>query len=171
MIRTQSITTAALFIAAGIAVSVACHATGLGGRIMLPLHYPALLAGFLLGWRWGFTVGLITPLLSAFLTGLPPLIPSAVLMVPELSVYGALVGFLRKSFKLIPSLIVSLVLGRLAWGIGFYVFTPVFGLDIPVSAALISGLITGFPGILTQLIVVPILVLRLEKTLEPGHIE
>lgn len=171
MIRTRSLTTAALFIAAGIAVSVACHATGIGGRIMLPLHYPALLAGFLLRWRWGFTVGLITPLLSALLTGLPPLIPSAILMVPELSVYGASVGLLRKTFKLIPTLIVSLVLGRLAWGIGFYVLTPVFGLKIPVSAALVSGLITGFPGILAQLIVIPILVLRLEKILEPGRTE
>ena len=88
MIRFRYLTTASLFIAAGIAAGLIFHTTGIGGQIALPLHYPAFLAGFVLGWRWGVSVGFIVPLLSALVTGMPPLIPSALLMAPELAVYG-----------------------------------------------------------------------------------
>lgn len=168
MIATRSLTLSSLLIATGILVAVIFHATGIGGKVALPLHYPALLAGFLLGWHWGLWVGLIIPLLSALITGMPPLIPSALLMAPELAVYGASAGLLRKLIGLYPSLIVALILGRLAWGAAVWVLTPLLGLKIPVLAALAGALVTGLPGIIGQIVIVPLLVSRLEKLYFPS---
>ncbi|TKJ42309.1 ECF transporter S component [candidate division LCP-89 bacterium B3_LCP] len=164
MIPIRSITISAFLIAAGIASSFLAHITGIGGRIFLPLHYPALLAGLLFGWRMGITVGLLTPLMSAILTGMPPLIPSAILMVPELVVYGLCSGLLRKYTGLYPALLISQIMGRLAWGAAVLLLTPLIGLQIPVVPALITGLVMGLPGIIGQIILIPLLVVRLERS-------
>ena len=163
MRSTRSLALAGLLIAAGIVAGIIFHALGIGGQIALPLHYPALLAGLLLGWKWGFAVGLIVPVLSALLTGMPPLIPSAILMVPELAVYGACCGLLRKLIGIYPALITSLIFGRVAWGIAAWVLIPLLGLEIPVIAAVIAAIVKGLPGIVGQLILVPLMVSRLEK--------
>ncbi len=163
MSSTRSLTLSGLLIAAGIVAGIIFHSMGIGGQIALPLHYSPLLAGLLLGWRWGFAVGLVVPLLSALLTGMPPLIPSAILMVPELAVYGACCGLLRRLIGVYPALIISLILGRIAWGLAAWSLIPLLGLEIPVSAALIASIVKGLPGIVGQLIIVPLLVHRLEK--------
>ncbi len=162
MTNLRSLTQASLFTAAGIAAGVLFHTLGIAGQVVLPLHYPALLAGFLLGWRWGLGVGLLTPLLSSLVTGMPPLIPSALLMAPEAAVYGAVVGLMRKPLGIYPALISALVLGRIAWGIAVWLLTPVLGLKIPVVGALTAAAITGLPGIVAQIVLVPLLVRRLE---------
>lgn len=163
MSSTRSLTLSGLLIAAGIVAGIIFHSMGIGGQIALPLHYSPLLAGLLLGWRWGFAVGLVVPLLSALLTGMPPLIPSAILMVPELAVYGACCGLLRRLIGVYLALIISLILGRIAWGLAAWSLIPLLGLEIPVSAALIASIVKGLPGIVGQLIIVPLLVHRLEK--------
>lgn len=168
MIRTRSLTLSALLIAAGVAAALILHSVGIGGQVILPLHYPALLAGFLLGWPWGATVGVVTPLLSSLLTGMPPLIPSALLMVPELAVYGAVAGLLRKVISLYPALLAALILGRLAWGLGVWALTPLLGLKIPVFAALAGGVAVGLPGIIGQIVLVPLLVKRIESIRSPS---
>ena len=53
------------------------HLAGGMGVVFLPMHLPVLLAGFFLGPRFGLLVGIITPLLSSLLTGMPPLLPLA----------------------------------------------------------------------------------------------
>jgi hypothetical protein len=160
---TRSVTLTGLLIAAGIAAGVIFHSFGIGGKVALPLHYPPLLAGLLLGWRAGFGVGVIVPLLSSLITGIPPLLPSAVLMTFELAVYGSTAGLLRKRLGIYPALISALLLGRFAWGIAFWLLTPLFGLEISVVTAFIAAMITGIPGIAAQLLLIPILINRIEK--------
>ncbi|RJP75800.1 MAG: ECF transporter S component [Candidatus Zixiibacteriota bacterium] len=166
MRRTRSLTLAALLMAAGLALGLVFHALGVGGQVALPLHYPPLLAGFLLGGGWGMAVGALLPPVSALATGMPPLFPSALLMIPELAVYGAASGYLRRSLGVIPSLLAALILGRAAWGLAAWVLLPLLGFRIPVLAALGSGLLLGLPGLLGQIVVVPLLVRRIE-TLRP----
>ncbi len=163
MKRTRLLTLSSLLISGGIVAGISFHAMGIGGQVALPLHYPPLLAGYLLGWRRGLVVGLITPLLSALLTGMPPMIPSAVLMVFECAVYGLTAGLLRNKIGVYPTLLTALILGRLAWGISLWMLTPVLGLQIPVLAALLTALMVGIPGIIGQMIIVPLLVARIEK--------
>ena len=79
-----------LFLALAIALPLAFHLVGMGSTF-LPMFYPVVLAGFLLRLQVSVLVGILAPLLSAALTGMPPLYPPvAFIMVLELLVMTAL---------------------------------------------------------------------------------
>ena len=65
------------------------------GKMLLPMHLPALLCGFVCGWQWGLGVGFLAPLLRSLTLGMPPFFPMAVSMAFELAAYGAIAGRLR----------------------------------------------------------------------------
>ena len=72
-------------------------ATGLGtslGEMLLPMHLPIILAGLLAGPFAAGTAGLLSPLISFAMTGMPT---SAMLpfMIIELCAYGFFSGLLK----------------------------------------------------------------------------
>lgn len=50
------------------------------GNMMLPMHLPVLLCGFLCGPIYGLGVGFLAPLLRNLLFGMPPLMPTGAAM-------------------------------------------------------------------------------------------
>ena len=42
------------------------------GRIISPLHIPALICGLTCGWQWGLALGIVLPLLRGLTLGMPP---------------------------------------------------------------------------------------------------
>ena len=138
------------------------------GSALCPMHIPVLLCGFLCGWPWGLAVGFIAPLLRSVLFGMPPMFPGAVAMAFELAVYGGVAGFLYRKFpKTIPgiyaALIIAMVAGRVVWGIVRLLLAGIAG-NTFTFAAFISGAITGaIPGIIVQLVLIPVIVYALEK--------
>ena len=157
--KTRQLIFTALMIATGLILPLAFHAVGLG-RTFLPMHLPALLAGFLLGPASGLCVGLATPLLGSLLTSQPPL-PMALLMMGELGIYGLFGGLLYKKwrFGVYPSIIIAIVLGRFTYGLLGASLLPLLGFEaIPIFALLTVGLIEALPGVILQLIVVPLAV-------------
>ncbi len=89
------------------------------GNMLLPMHLPVLLCGFICGWPYGLAVGFISPLLRSMLFGMPPMFPTAVAMAFELAVYGLLSGLFYKIFPenvfIYVSLLLAMVGGRLIW--------------------------------------------------------
>ncbi len=160
------ITRGAFFIALGILLPIAFHFLGLG-RIFLPMHLPILVAGFLCGPRVGLMTGMVTPLLSALLTGMPPLMPPmAQLMIFELGAYGLLTGlfFHQLQLGIYPSLLIAMLGGRLVHGLLGYLALPIFGLEgISLLYPLTYGLLTGLPGVVLQLILVPGLIVLIRQ--------
>ena len=45
------------------------------GQMLLLMHIPVLLCGFLCGWQWGLGVGFIAPLLRSLTLGAPAFFP------------------------------------------------------------------------------------------------
>lgn len=89
----HNLTQAGLLIALGILIPfVTGHAFGVQGTVLLPMHFTVLLAGFLLGPFWGAVIGVLTPLISSVLTGMPPAFPMLPLMIGELGTYGWATG-------------------------------------------------------------------------------
>ncbi len=165
MTTTQKLTFSALFIALGLLLPIAFHMIG-AGPVFLPMHIPILLAGFLAGPGVGMITGLITPVLSSVLTGMPPLMPIAVLMTVELAVYGALAGVLYNGLRwsLVSSLIGSMLGGRIIYGVLRAYVVPLFGIEgIPMFVWITSTLGTSWPGIIIQLVVVPLVVAAAER--------
>lgn len=167
-ITSKQITLTAFFIALGVIVPFVFHQVALAGRIFLPMHIPVLLAGIFVGPLSGLFVGLTCPVISFFLTGMPP--PYAVpLMSLELSIYGITIGILMGWVKptkspllswlmIILALLVTMVLGRLAFALGLFVFGMFLSLPYGPKEYIKVSAITGLPGILLQLILIPLLV-------------
>ena len=138
------------------------------GSALCPMHIPVLLCGFLCGWPWGLAVGFIAPLLRSVLFGMPPMIPTALAMAFELAVYGCVSGFLYRKFpKTIPgiyaALIIAMVAGRVVWGIARLVLAGVAGNSFTFAAFLSGAITTAVPGIIVQLVLIPVIVYALEK--------
>lgn len=136
-------------------------------RTLSPLHLPAFFAGFLLGGPWGLAVGLITPLLSSLLTGMPPLFPMGVSMMVEIGLYGLISGLLIKEYK-IKNIIVVLLLAILVGRLGFTItMNSINGIINPVawSIGLYTNIVAGIPAIILQCILIPLLIPRLKKVL------
>ncbi|MEW6524908.1 MAG: ECF transporter S component [Bacillota bacterium] len=169
MSKTQKLTWTAVFVALGILLPMIFHGAGLG-RVFLPMHIPVLLSGFFLGGAPGLVVGAVTPLLSSLLTGMPPLMPPvAQLMVWELGVYGLLAGVAYRRLRLgvYPALLLALLGGRLVYGLLGYTILPLFGLTrVPLFVPLTTGLVTGAPGLVVQLVVIPAAVYLVERNLK-----
>lgn len=131
------------------------------------MHIPVLLAGFLVGPVSGVTVGLAAPGLSHVLTGMPPgyAVP---LMTLELSIYGLIAGLAYRRLRLnvYIALVAAMVVGRVMFGLGLMLLATM-GLELPyTAAALLSAagpIVTGLPGIVLQLFLVPILVAAVER--------
>ena len=138
------------------------------GAMLTPMHFPVLLCGFLCGWQWGIAVGFAAPLLRSVLFGMPVMYPMAVCMALELATYAAVAGMLYRVFPkkrrfLYVSLIISMILGRLVWGLARFLCA---GLDIStfgLSAFWTGAVAMSVPGILLQLLIVPVLVIVSEK--------
>ena len=157
-LTSKEITLTALFITLGITLPMVFHQVALSGRIFSPMHIPVFLAGIFVGPFSGLMVGLVCPLLSFLLTGMPP--PYAVpLMSLELPVYGVSIGLLIRIIKLpLLSLLLAMIMGRLAFALGLFIFGLFLSLPYGPEAFIKVSVITGLPGIALQLVLVPLLV-------------
>ena len=151
------------FVLLAVLVPWGFHQFHLAGPTFLPMHIFVLTAGLLFGWRAGSIVGLLTPLTSYAVSGLPVLriLPQIVI---ELSAYGLIAGILRERFNLrvIWSLLGAMVGGRLALLLVLLVIYLVLGecysplgLETSPFAAFWSVIKQGWPGITTQLVLIP----------------
>ena len=138
------------------------------GAMLCPMHIPVLLCGFICGWPWGLAVGFATPILRSLTLGMPPLFPTAVCMAFELAVYGLMTGLLhrilpRKKPYVYVTLLVSMIVGRLVWGLVMLVCMGIKGSGFTFSAFLSGAVLNAIPGIIVQIVLVPVLVMLLES--------
>ena len=157
--KTKKMILASFFIAAGLILPMIFHSINLSGSIFSPMHLPVMIGGFLLGPAYGAAIGVITPLLSSLLTGMPPLMPVMPMMALELLGYGFMTGLLfSKTKKIYTSLIVSIVFGRLCSMLAAFILSITVAPQISPIPYVLSGVVNGFPAIIIQLVLIPILV-------------
>ena len=145
---------------------MAFHSIPNAGTVFLPMHIPVLLCGLICGWPYGGVCGLIGPLISSLVTGMPPaaMLPS---MMVECCVYGFVTGMLMRYVRtkhavtdLYISLVSAMVLGRVVAGFAkAWIFTP----GVSPFAWVTTSLIAGVPGIVIQLILMPAVVFALTR--------
>lgn len=138
------------------------------GAMLCPMHIPALLCGFMCGWPWGLAVGFIAPLLRGVLFGMPVLFPTAVAMAFELAVYGGMAGFLyhllpRKKWIACLSLAIAMIAGRIVWGVAHIVLAGLTGSEFTMALFLAGAVTNAIPGIILQLVLIPILVVAMDR--------
>lgn len=161
----KEIVISGLFIALGVILPIVFHAFG-SGSTFLPMHIPVFIAGFLLSLPFAFAVGAITPILSSLFTGMPPVFPVLPFMVFELATYGIVVNIMYRKFKLnvYVSLVSSMIIGRIISSIVVWGLVTFFMAKLPSPIVFITGgIIQGIPGIVIQIIFIPVIILALQK--------
>jgi len=139
------------------------------GNTLLPMHIPVMLCGLICGPVCGFVVGLILPVLRASVFSMPPLYPNSIWMSLELATYGCVIGLLymrSKTYKpvyLYFCLIVSMISGRIVWGIAKAVLMGMGENSFTAKAFITGGFIDAIPGIILQLILIPYIMSTLKK--------
>jgi len=173
--RTTLVTGTALLLALGVALPVVFHGFPLGGRIFLPMHLPAFIAGLVLGPLSGFVVGVASPVLSTLVTGRPPIF----LMVPmvfEIGTYGLVAGLLRRRFggarpggarrwasSVYLPLVGAMIVGRAVWFAVVVWLAPVIGIQARSIALALGALGAGWIGMVIQLALIPPIVRAIER--------
>ena len=169
----KRLTLTALCIALCVVVPMAFHVIPNAGAVMLPMHIPVLLCGLVCGWQYGLRCGILGPLVSSVMTGMPPaaMLPG---MMVECGMYGGVGGLMMDRVRtgslyadLYISLPVAMLMGRVISGIvKALILTP--GLSFTAGAT--ASFVTALPGISIQLILLPTLIVALTRaSLIPGR--
>ena len=132
------------------------------------MHIPVLLCGFVCGWPYGLAVGVILPLFRSLLFGMPYLFPTAVAMCFELGGYGLMAGLLRRVLPrnvgmLYVNLVISMLVGRAVWGAASMGLYALAGSPFTWQIFAAGAFVNALPGIILQLVVLPPLVLALDR--------
>ena len=168
-VRVLKLTYSALYLAIALVLPFLTGQIPQIGSMLCPMHIPALLCGFVCGWPWGLAVGFISPLLRSVLFGMPDMFPTAVAMAFELAAYGAASGLLyrvlpKKIGSIYAALVLSMIAGRLVWGVARYLLAGLAHSTFTPSLFLAGAVTSALPGIALHILLIPALVTAMEKT-------
>ncbi|MDR1892711.1 MAG: ECF transporter S component [Oscillospiraceae bacterium] len=157
----------AVFTALGVVLPFAFHAVPNAGSVLLPMHIPVLLCGLICGFPYGLSCGVLTPILSSLLIGMPQA-ASLPGMLCELAVYGLVSSLLMQFVRtknnyadICIALISAMLSGRIVYGMVNALIFSVGAYSFKLWAT--AAFITSIPGIIAQIIVIPILIVSLQK--------
>ena len=149
-----------------VVLPMAFHTIPNAGSVFLPMHIPVLLCGLVCGWPYGLATGLLGPFLSSIITGMPmpAILPS---MLVECAVYGLVTGLMMRYVRtgsgiadLYISMVSAMALGRFVAGLAkAWILTP----GTAPFAWVTTSLVTGVPGILIQLVLMPLVIFALTR--------
>lgn len=138
------------------------------GNVFLPMHLPVILGGYLLSPTAALVCGILSPLFSFFLSGMPAF-PRLIFMMFELGAYGFITSLCTQKFRLpvLISLPLAWIGGRAVFLITVAFALHILGLEIQgmpsAWAAVWTAVTTGLPGIILQAVAVPVLVAAMKK--------
>ena len=146
------------------AVGVLLGVGGALGQIFLPMYIPVLIIGFNRGIFAGAITGLLAPLVSFAITSMPSesLLPFITL---ELIATGILAGVLFKAklpavLRVLSVQVIAKLVRLAVFAISLYVTSGTVS-----ASALFAGVLTSVPGVLLQLALVSLLIVKKEKAI------
>ena len=167
--NTKKLTLSAMFFALGIVLPFLIGQIPAIGKMLSPMHIPVLFCGLIVGWKYGLIVGFLLPLVRSVLFGMPALFPNATGMAFELGTYGLVIGlmyshFPRKSTAAVYiSLITAMLAGRVVWGIAQVILLGISGRAFTVQMFIASAFVNAVPAIILQLVLIPAVMVSLDK--------
>ncbi len=164
-ITTKELVLSGVLLGVGLLLPMVFHMFSMTGPIFLPMHIPVLIGGILLPPSLALALGIITPVVSSILTGMPVAFPMAIIMAFELGTYGLTASIATRKLKLNPllSLIIAMIDGRIAAGLVVAVLVQLFGVQMNPIMFVKGAIITGLPGLLIQIVFIPTLIYGLKK--------
>ena len=140
--------------------------SGLGalpGETFLPMHLPIILVGLLAGPYAGAVSGLLGPLCSFALSGMPGAAMLPFMMV-ELCAYGLFAGLLRNvKLPVIVKVLIVQIAGRVIRAAAILIAIYAFGNESIRASVIWTSIETGLFGLCLQWALLPLLVYRAEN--------
>jgi hypothetical protein len=156
---------AGMFGAAALLLPVIFHLLQLGHALM-PMYIPLVALAFLVGSPVAMTTAFLIPLLSAAVTGMPPLYPPiAPVMAIELAFMCGLIATairVRPNLRPLVVLLPVLIAGRFLNFALSYAAAVV--LELPPQFVGTLSFVAGWPGVLLMMFVIPPLVRAIRVT-------
>lgn len=139
------------------------------GKMLLPMHIPVLLCGFIVGWQYGALIGFLLPIVRGLVFGMPPLYPNAVAMAFEMAAYGFVSGYLYSHARwqctkmLYISLVTAMLAGRLVWAFAEVILLGIGGNTFTWEMFAAGAFLNAIPGIIVQLVLIPLIMVALRR--------
>lgn len=139
------------------------------GKMLLPMHIPVLLCGFIVGWQYGALIGFLLPIVRGLVFGMPPLYPNAIAMAFEMATYGFVSGYLYSHAKwqctkmLYISLVTAMLAGRLVWAFAEVILLGIGGNTFTWKMFAAGAFLNAIPGIIVQLVLIPLIMVALRR--------
>ncbi|MBQ8743392.1 MAG: ECF transporter S component [Clostridia bacterium] len=133
------------------------------GNMLLPMHLPIMFCGIFCGPWYGLAIGAAAPLVRSLFFGLPVFYPSAIAMALECATYGFFIGLLYRAFAKVGdfsallALICSMLIGRAVWGCAMLTLLGLSSRTFTAAAFLSGAFVTALPGIIIQIVLIPVL--------------
>lgn len=166
----RNLTLSAMFLAVGMVLPLLTGQIQQIGNMLLPMHIPVFLCALICGWKYGLPMAFILPLFRSVVFGMPPIYPTALAMAFELATYAFVAGILYEKSRwqcvraLYRCLLAAMVSGRIVWGIVQMVLLGIGGSAFTFQAFIGGALLNAVPGIILQLILVPAVMVALNRT-------
>lgn len=139
------------------------------GKMLLPMHIPVLLCGFIVGWQYGALIGFLLPIVRGLVFGMPPLYPNAVAMAFEMAAYGFVSGYLYSHARwqctkmLYISLVTAMLAGRIVWAFVEVILLGIGGNIFTWKMFAAGAFLNAIPGIIVQLTLIPLIMVALRR--------
>ena len=165
-----NLTLSAMFMAIGMVLPFLTGQIQQIGNMLLPMHIPVFLCGLICGWQYGLIVGFVLPILRSMVFGMPILFPTGIAMAFELATYGAVIGWLYSHSRwqcviaLYRCMIVTMLARRQVWGVVQIVALGINGNAFTWQMFITGALLNAIPGIILQLILIPAIMVALNRT-------
>lgn len=167
-VKAQTLYTIGAIVAA-VAVPQLFHAIGalsgtgtVPGATFLPMHLPIILVGLLAGPYAGAIAGLLGPVASFALSGMPTAAMLPFMML-ELCGYGLSAGLMRNvKMPGIAKVLTSQVAGRAVRTLAVLVAVYALGSNAVGVASIWTSIAAGLPGLVIQWALLPLIAYRLD---------
>ena len=166
----QKLALTGMFLALGLVLPFLTGQIQQIGNMLLPMHLPVFLCALVCGWKYGVPMAFVLPLMRSFLFGMPPLFPTAVAMAFELATYAFIAGFLygrvrRQGVRAVYAcLLIAMIAGRLVWGVVQVILLGLSGSAFTLQMFWAGAFLNAIPGIILQLVLIPVIMVLLDRT-------
>jgi len=163
--RARDLAYGGLFGAAALLLPAVFHMLQLG-RVFMPMYLPLVALAFLVRPGVAAATALMVPVISGAVTGMPPFYPPiAFVMAIELAVMAGVIALViqrRPGLNEWAVLVPVLLAGRV---INFaLMYVAALALELPAGFVAGLSLISGWPGIILMIVVIPPLVRVIRST-------
>lgn len=163
--RARDLAYGGLFGAAALLLPTVFHMLQLG-RVFMPMYLPLVALAFLVRPGVAAATAFMVPIISGAVTGMPPFYPPiAFVMAIELATMAGIIALVmqrRPNVSEWAVLVPVLLAGRVINFVLMYV--AALALDLPAGFVAGLSLISGWPGIILMIVVIPPLVRVIRST-------